>query len=90
MGNEGIELKVLDQQTVELQVVQGSTMQLGVGVEIVERTVEEYSGSYVFTPNENEQTVEIKDKKATDNITVEAVPENYARMVWTGNIVTFY
>lgn len=40
-------------------------------------SVPEYEGSYTVTPSEQTQTLATKDKKATDNITVNPIPSQY-------------
>ena len=50
--------------------------------------VDEYSGPYEFTPGAAPQVVEIANKKATDNITINPIPQNYGLITWDGATLT--
>jgi len=50
--------------------------------------VEKYTGSYTFTPSAEEQVIEIKNKRATQNITISAIPNNYGLVTWDGSTLT--
>lgn len=50
--------------------------------------VDEYSGPYEFTPEEAPQVVAIANKKATDNITINPIPQNYGLITWDGRVIT--
>ena len=50
--------------------------------------VEVYQGAYEFTPTEDTQTIEIENKKATANITINPIPTNYGRITWNGVVIT--
>jgi len=50
--------------------------------------VEEYTGPYVYSPGAESQTVEISGKRATQNIIIEAVPQNYGLITWNGSTLT--
>ncbi len=51
---------------------------------------EPYDGRYRVTPSEETQVLSTADKILSQNVVVNPVPRNYARMSWSGNIVTFY
>lgn len=46
--------------------------------------VEKYEGAYTFTPTEETQVIEIENKRATANITINPVPSNYGLITWDG------
>lgn len=50
--------------------------------------VDEYSGPYEFTPGNAPQVVEIANKKATADITIAPVPQNYGLITWDGSTLT--
>lgn len=50
--------------------------------------VEEYAGPYVYSPGAEPQTVEISGMRATQNIIIEAVPQNYGLITWNGSTLT--
>lgn len=49
-----------------------------------------YQGEYVFTPSDQEQTIQIQGKTAAQNIVIEAIPSNWGRIAWNGYAVTVY
>ena len=49
-----------------------------------------YTGSYVFAPSDEIQIIEIKNKKATDNITIDPIPSNYGHIDWNGSYLKVY
>lgn len=52
--------------------------------------VEQYAGSYEFTPGEETQTISIAYKQATADITINPIPENYGRIAWDGTALTVW
>lgn len=50
--------------------------------------LELYPGPYVFTPTEDTQAVEIKDYKASQDITINPIPSNYGLITWNGVTLT--
>ena len=50
--------------------------------------VDEYSGPYEFTPGNAPQVVEIANKKATADITIGPIPDNYGMITWDGSTLT--
>lgn len=47
-----------------------------------------YEGEYVITPSGAVQILEIKDKTAAQNITIQPIPQNYGLITWNGSILT--
>lgn len=80
---------VVDDDNVPLTIIQDN-VGLDVGVEYIDKSAPTYTGEYEFFPGEEDQVVQISGKKAAQNILVHAVPENYARMSFSGNVITFY
>lgn len=52
------------------------------------RTFPSYTGDYTFIPTQEQQIIEIKDKRATDNIIIEPIPNNYGLITWNGSYLT--
>ena len=50
--------------------------------------VQPYEGEYAFTPTEDTQTVEIAEKMATQNITINPIPSNYGLITYNGSTIT--
>lgn len=47
-----------------------------------------YEGEYVITPSGAVQILEIKNKTATQNITIQPIPQNYGLITWNGSVLT--
>ena len=47
-----------------------------------------YMGSYEYTPTTATQTIPIEGLKATQNITINPIPENYGLITWNGSTLT--
>lgn len=50
--------------------------------------VDYYDGPYEVTPTQQEQTISIQGKMATDDITINPIPSNYGRISWDGRRLT--
>lgn len=53
----------------------------------VKTEVEQYPGPYEFTPGEEDQVVHISGKTPTKDIVVQAIPQNYGRLTYSGGIL---
>ena len=47
-----------------------------------------YTGEYNITPSANTQTLETKNLRMTDNVTINPIPNNYGLITWNGSIIT--
>lgn len=47
-----------------------------------------YDGPYTVTPTQETQTLEIQNKRATENITINPIPDNYGLITWNGSFIT--
>jgi len=47
-----------------------------------------YEGTYVVTPSDQEQMLETKNLRMTDNVVVGAIPQNYGEITWDGSVIT--
>ena len=47
-----------------------------------------YEGEYTFTPTDETQTIEINGLRATSNITINPIPNNYGLITWDGATLT--
>ena len=47
-----------------------------------------YTGDYDFIPSQELQTIPIAGLKATQNITIEPIPQNYGLITWNGSTIT--
>lgn len=52
------------------------------------KAVSPYTGSYEYTPTNEVQTIEINGLRATANIIIEAIPQNYGLIEWNGSYLT--
>lgn len=53
-------------------------------------TPKSYSGDYEFTPSEERQEIQTEEKYLNKNIVINAIPENYGRIVWDGAYLKIY
>lgn len=69
---------------IQLGIEMPDEVQLGLETVIRAADVPEYTGDYVFTPTEDTQTVQIRQKMATSNITINPIPSNYGLITYDG------
>ena len=55
---------------------------------IVASVIQNYDGSYEFTPSADEQTAPTMGKRLTQDITINPIPSNYGLITWNGSIIT--
>ena len=67
-----------------------STMEIGFGTPIARDYVERdpFTGDYTVTPSAEEQVLETKNLRMTDNITINPIPNNYGLITWDGSTLT--
>ena len=53
-----------------------------------ERGTNPYVGSYEWTPTENTQTISINGLRATADIIINPIPNNYGLITWDGSALT--
>ena len=58
------------------------------GIGIYSGTYPEYEGEYEFTPSSETQTIDIRNRVARRNITINPVPQNYGLITWNGSVLT--
>ena len=49
-----------------------------------------YHGPYEVTPSEETQTLPTAHTVLAENVVINPVPDNYARMAWNGRTILFY
>ncbi|MDT3386994.1 MAG: hypothetical protein LIR46_04415 [Bacteroidota bacterium] len=59
-----------------------------VDTKIVASDTADFGGPYDITPSQSEQVVEIEGLKATHNIVVAPIPNNYGLITYNGSILT--
>ena len=62
----------------------------GVVTKVVEHDLPVYTGDTKITPSEAEQVLATAEKVVTRNITINPIPENYGRLLYSGNTLTVY
>lgn len=65
--------------------VSTETLKMSIGVAINATASPAYTGAYEFTPTQELQTVYIEDKRATQNIVINPIPNNYGLITWNGS-----
>ena len=70
--------------------VQQPSMATGFGNPIARDYVERdpYTGDYTITPSAEEQVLETRNLRMTDNITINPIPNNYGLITWNGSTIT--
>lgn len=68
--------------------VSSNAVAIDVKESIVTVAGQAYEGEYTFTPTQEAQTIEIKNKVALDNITINPIPNNYGLIGWNGSVLT--
>lgn len=53
-------------------------------------TYEDYTGPYELVAGEEAQTIPTDHLLMTENLIIDPVPDNYARMQWNGSTILFY
>jgi len=87
MDNLTITLHVDGDSEARLHIADVGDVGLSIGTEYIDGHAEEYTGEYEFTPTQSTQTVEIKDKLATDNIVINPIPNYYGLITWNGSVL---
>lgn len=57
---------------------------------VVEHDLPVYTGETVVTPSDTEQVLATAEKVVARNIVVNPIPENYGRLLYSGNTLTVY
>ncbi len=84
--NETIVLDVQITEQYEADVsVDGNIEAEADGSIVVNKIVaDEFEGAYEYTPTQNTQVIEIAQKKAVQNITINPIPQNCGLVTWHG------
>lgn len=83
-----IKLTVNTNETAVLGVVGATSVGMEAEAHIVVDRTTVYTGPYEWTPSDEVQTLEIADKKALGNITINPIPSNYGLITWNGSTLT--
>lgn len=62
----------------------------GIVTKVVGQDLPTYADTTEVTPSDNEQVLLTADRVLTKNIIVNPIPENYGRLLWSGNTLTVY
>ena len=47
-----------------------------------------FNGEYEYTPSQQTQTIQIEGYRATENIVINPIPNNYGLITWNGSTIT--
>ena len=64
------------------------TVNMSIGASYNVVGAEDYEGSYEWTPSDETQTIPIQWLRATENIIINPIPENYGLITWNGSVLT--
>ena len=62
----------------------------GIVTKVVGQDLPTYTDATEVTPSDNEQVLLTADRVLTKNIIVNPIPENYGRLLWSGDTLTVY
>lgn len=82
-----MKLQIVDNNEINLSVGDSDGLSLSAG-EVVNIGAEKYDGPYEWTPSTETQTIPIKDKQATADITIQPIPNNYGLITYNGVTIT--
>lgn len=70
--------------------VSSPSLGIGIGNPIARDVVEHdpYTGDYTVTPQAEAIALYTNDKRMTDNVTVNPIPNNYGLITWDGSVLT--
>lgn len=84
-----ISLDVVGNEPIKMGVKSPSSKaSMGVAAPIVVGLLPEYEGSYDFTPTEDMQILNTKDKQTRENIVINPIPQNYGLITYNGSTIT--
>ena len=64
----------------------GITLQDPIARDYVER--DPYTGDYTITPGAEAVVLDTRNKRMTDNVTINPIPSNYGLVTWNGTVLT--
>lgn len=64
--------------------------EVGIITQVVEHDLPVYTGNTEITPSTTEQVLATAEKVVTRNIVINPIPENYGRLLYSGNTLTVY
>ena len=59
-------------------------------IKVAEYDLPVYDGITEITPSDEEQVLNTADRVVTRNIVINPIPENYGRLLYSGNTLTVY
>ncbi len=70
--------------------IKQTSMGIDLGAPIARDFVERepYEGDYVITPTSEAITLETKNKRMTDHVVINPIPNNYGLITWNGSTLT--
>ena len=83
-----ISLRIDDQNRIPLRIKEESSVSLNVGGDFYAVGPPYYDGAYDITPSESVQVLEMKDMRASSNVTINPIPSNYGLITWDGSRLT--
>jgi hypothetical protein len=89
-GGQGLKLTATFKPQAVLIEINSESMGLSVGNPVARDYVERdpYTGSYMVTPSAEQQTLNTRNLRMTDDVVVEAIPSNYGLITWDGSTLT--
>lgn len=84
-----IRVNVLPSNPVHIEVGRGGNIPVSVpDYKVIIKEAPKYSGAYIVTPDAEPITLATNDRLMTDNVTINAIPNNYGKITWNGSVLT--
>lgn len=83
-----IEMRVIEDETIKLDIADNETIKLDITEIGYPVYPENYKGSYTVTPSRNKKVLKVGGMMASEDITVEPIPNNYGLITWNGAFIT--
>lgn len=79
-----LDVQIAEQYEVDVSVDDDIEVEADGSIIINKIVAEDFEGAYEYTPTQNVQTIEIAQKTAVRNITINPIPQNYGLIEWNG------
>ena len=80
-----VRLKITEEPIIKLKV---NDEVVKLKTDVTYESAHPFTGSYEYTPTDETQTISIGGKRATSNIVINPIPNNYGKVTWNGTYLT--
>ena len=83
-----LDVQVSEQYDVDVSVDGNIEAETDGSIVVNKIVADNFEGAYEYTPTQDVQIIEIAQKKAVQNITINPIPSNYGKITWNGSALT--